>query len=542
MGSIMLLTVTPLENPGPPSPAPPPTPPKPRKDNAKLQKLLRKAAKRSGAQSSPTLTTKSFRSTLSPVSEGDLESLESAAPQKNKKPPPINLPPRFQLKGVTHRAPSPYPKQFTFTVSEQQSLSQYLSPSPVPDTPSPRPFRCSSPNIQFLYPQGGNTPDGLSPRVIANSSPRPCTPQAIEISPTQPLVSHLHVLPSPAIVIHEADGNNTGSLSLNINETINKAHIDGFSALTCEDIKLSQGPSFPRSIPDQQESSHKPTGSSTLENVPIKPVSTSSKVTDTKKIVHNVSRVVEIPQIVTANDTRTTSVNQALTTVNSTDNPDGQSKVTVNTVSVEVTISSKSTGASLVTSSTDLPEIVSKTEESTILKPPEKPKPPRKKPGGGWARLVKHLVVEPEEPTFLELQKAEDKTEKSVGEKKAATEGTQQSKTNRANKMWDALLYHMGTKNKEQENPGSTAPPPLPFFRSRLPLLLHRPRFDARKLKEAASRPLRRVTAFFHRRIAEKEASSTSSTFNRTASGWSIRGEDVEKEDEKNAVAGDMKQ
>ncbi|XP_069821762.1 proline-rich protein 33 [Dendropsophus ebraccatus] len=535
----MLLTVTPLEDPGPPSPVPPPTPPKPRKDNAKLQRLLRKAAKRS-VQASPTLTSKSYRSTLSPVSEGDLENLEPATSQKNKKPPPLNLPPRFQMKGVTHRAPSPYPKQkFTFTVSEQQSLSQYLSPSPVPDAPSPQPFRCSSPNIQFLYPQGGNTPDRLSPRVIANSSPRPCTPQTIETSPKQPPVPQLQVLPSPAIVIHEAHGNDGEPLSSNKNETVNKTQIDGLSTPKCEDTKLPAGSSFHISIPDQQELTFKPSASCSLQNEPTKLVSTltPSKVTD-KEIVHDISKVVEIPNIVSTNSLRTTSVNQAL--------PTGtvkQPEITVTTVSVEVTISPKSTGTTPVTSSTDKLDMVPKTEQTTILKPPEKPKPPRKKPGGGWARLVKHLVVEPEEITFPEPQKTEDKTEKSVGEKKAATEGTPQSKTNRANKMWDALLYHMATANKEQEKPGSTpgstAPPQLPFFRSRLPLLLHRPRFDARKLKEAASRPLRRVTAFFHRRVAEKE---TSSSFNRTASGWSIHGEEAKQEDEKKAVDGDMKQ
>lgn len=534
----MLLTVTPLENPGPPSPAPPPTPPKPRKDNAKLQRVLRKAAKKGGVQASPTPTTKTYRSTLSPVSEADLENIESAAPQKHKKPPSINLPPRFQLKGIIHRAPSPYPKQkFTFTVSEQQSLNQYLSSSPVPDAPSPNPFRSSSPNTLFLYPQGGNTSDRLSPRLIANSSPRPCTPQAIETSPKQPLVSHLQVLTTPAIIVHETNGNDSGPASLNKDETVNKTQIDGYSTPKCEDTKLSKGSSCPRSIPDQEESTYKPIGcSSSSENEPIKPVSTSttSKMADKTEIVHNLSKVVEIPQGVSTNDTRTTSVNQTLTIVNST--------VIVKSVPAEVTITPKTTGTTHVTSTTDKitkSDMFPKSEELTLLKSPEKPKPPRKKPGGGWARLVKHLVVEPEEPKFTELQKAEDKTEESVGEKKDAIEGTQKSKPNRANKMWDALLYRMATTNKEQEKPGSTAPPPLPFFRSRLPLLLHRPRFDARKLKEAASRPLRRVTAFFHRRVAEKE---TSSTFNRTASGWSIRGEEAKQEGEKQAVDGDMKQ
>ncbi|XP_044125422.1 uncharacterized protein LOC122920205 [Bufo gargarizans] len=514
----MLLTVSPLENPGPPSPVPPPTPPKPRKDNAKFQRLLRKAAKRSGVQASPTLTTKSFRSTLSPVNEADLESIESLASQKNKKPPSINLPPRFQFKAVTHRVPSPYPKQkFTFTVIEQQSLSQYLSPSPVPDSSSP--FRSSSPNI--LYPQGGNTTDRLSPRLIAKSSLRPCTPQATETFQKQPLEPHRQILTPPAITVCETNGDDAGPLSPKIDKSTHQTQINGFSTSKCEDTELSKGS---RSLPDQQVSTYKPKACSpSSENESIKPVSTST----TSEISHSRS----------THGSRTSSVSQTLTAI--TVCHDGPSKVTVKAVPVEVKISSKTTGTTRVTSSTGNltnSEIVPKSEDLTILKLPEKPKPPRKKPGGGWARLVKHLVVEPEEPKFPELQKAGDKTEKSVEEVKDSTAGTQQSKANRANKMWDALLYHMATANKGQEKPGSSAPPPLPFFRSRLPLLLHRPRFDARKLKEAASRPLRSVTAFFHRRVADK---GTPSTFNRTASGWSINGEDAKQE--KQAIDVDMK-
>ncbi|KAG8563852.1 hypothetical protein GDO81_016219 [Engystomops pustulosus] len=541
----MLLTVTPLENPGPPSPVPPPTPPKPRKDNAKLQRLLRKAAKKSAVQASPTLTTKSFRSTLSPVSEADLESIESTTPQKHKKPPSIILPPRFQIKGVTHRAPSPYPKQkFTFTVSEQQSLNQYLSPSPVHDSPSPLPFRPTSPNIFFLHPQGGNNPDRLSPRTIANSSPRPCTPKAVEAPQNQSTVPHIQIVSPPEIIVQETNGDNTQPLSPNKDETkVNKIQRGEFFPPKCEDTKSTKVFSCPRPIPDHQESTFTPNGySHDPDDKPTQPESntTTSKITDKKDTIHELSTVGDITHNKSTTDLRPTSIEKAVSAVSSTDYPDGDSKVTVKPVHVNVTISPPIETINVTTSK----DILTKSdmvpiEEITLLKAPEKPKPPRKKPGGGWARLVKHLVVESEEPKFPEQGKAEGKPEQSSEEKKDTTEGTQASKSNRANKMWDALLYHMAATNKEQEKPGPTAPQALPFFRSRLPLLLHRPRFDARKLKEAASRPLRRVTAFFHRRVAEKE---TPSSFNRTASGWSIRGENAEQEDEKKVVDGDMKQ
>ncbi|XP_063800771.1 proline-rich protein 33 [Pseudophryne corroboree] len=540
----MLLTVTPFENPGPPSPAPPPTAPKPQKDNARLQRLLKKAAKRSSVQPSPTQPHKSFRSTLSPVSEADLESLEPTAPQKQQ-PISINLPPRFQVRGTSQRVSSPYPKQrsFTFTVVEQHSLNQYLSPSPVPETSSPRPLGSSSHSPLFLYPPGSSTPDLASQEINVIDTPLPCTPQTKPISPKQPAVPHLAITDPPVIVVHDTNQKTTGLIPPNTDKVekrqsdpnVLKTESDPCTA-KAGDVSLSKAYGCLISVPKtqqsplvaQQETLYKSSACSPLgvenKSAQVPATSPSPVVSDKKGNLLECSRVAEIPSSTSLPLGSTKTIIEA----KNTDSPNVFSEVTPKNLPVKGTSSPNIAGSNHVISVTDSSTTLGKvpnSEELNLLKTAERPRPPRKKPGGGWARLVKHLVVEPEEPTFNEQQKAEGKDEKTGSDVGATTEGTQQSKGIRANRMWDAILYHMATSTKGQEKPG-TAPPPLPFIRSRLPLLLHRPRFDARKLKEAASRPLRRVTAFFHRRITEKAPSS----FNRSASGWSIRGEDGEQE------------
>ncbi|XP_077316850.1 proline-rich protein 33 [Lithobates pipiens] len=527
----MLLTVTPLENPGPPSPVPPPIAPKPGKNNARLQRLLRKSAKKNGAQPLPTQSPKTFRSTLSPVTEGDIESLEPAAAQKNL-PPPIILPPRFQIRGVTHRVPSPYPKHsFTFTVPEQQSLNQYLSPSPTPDTPSPRPSGSSTHDSPFLFPSGGCTSDHGSLR--ANASPRPCTPRHVTFNPTHntqsvaPLII-VSDLPIVAETEPRLDFPNKAETIRENQDNINVPNTESGNA------------TLNSPLPDQQRLINTSSCSTvSLEDNPVRLQVASATLVEINKTELCLT-VAETSSNSSTLPLRPTEVNQTITAVHSTDGGlplFAEVKTTRSPPEVKSVPKLVKTKPAIsetdATTSAKLPN----SEKGNMLKSPERPKPPRKKPGG-WARLMKHLVVEPDEPKFPEPQKIEGKKEKTEEAKAADTETTQQSKGLRANKMWDALLYHMAASSKGQEKPasaeGSTPPDAasaptqsqFPFLRFRLPLLLHRPRFDARKLKEAAARPLRKVTAFFHRRITDK----STSTFNRTASGWSLKAEDVEQE------------
>lgn len=61
------------------------------------------------------------------------------------------------------------------------------------------------------------------------------------------------------------------------------------------------------------------------------------------------------------------------------------------------------------------------------------------------------------------------------------------------------------------------------FLPRRLPILLHKPRFDARKLKELAAKPMTRISTVFEvSRFRPKGAEEHTRSFNRTASGWSV--------------------
>lgn len=301
---------------------------------------------------------------------------------------------------------------------------------------------------------------------------------------------------------------------------------------------------FKSQVPDQQRPINTPHICSTVSlednSIILQPEASISVATNKSQILQ-CSRVSEILPKTSTAPSRPPDVNQTTAPTHTTDGPPLVAEVKITNLPPEVKSLPKPVEVKLAISESNVSSTAKypDSEEGTLLKSPERTKPPRKKPGGGWARLMKHLVVEPDEPTFPEPQKTEGKEEKTEEAKGANTEAKPQSKGLRANKMWDALLYHISTSSKGQEKPasgeGSTtetasapaaAPSQFPFLRFRLPLLLHRPRFDARKLKEAASRPLRRVTSFFHRRITDK----SSGTFNRTASGWSIKGDDAEQE------------
>ncbi|KAJ8417081.1 hypothetical protein AAFF_G00283080 [Aldrovandia affinis] len=158
----------------------------------------------------------------------------------------------------------------------------------------------------------------------------------------------------------------------------------------------------------------------------------------------------------------------------------------------------------------------------------------------GWTRLKKHMVVEPEEPKFPDVEEesnketacAEGAGEQSGGGTAEAGEQSQEvakkKATPRAMKMWDAILFQMfATKENimQQINKGGGESKDMakgiPSFVHRLPLLLYSPRFDARKLKEAASKPLQKIATVFEMGLLNrKHQDEEPKDFNRTAKGF----------------------
>ncbi|XP_053339069.1 adhesive plaque matrix protein [Clarias gariepinus] len=180
-----------------------------------------------------------------------------------------------------------------------------------------------------------------------------------------------------------------------------------------------------------------------------------------------------------------------------------------------------------------------------LLKAFQKPKGMKSRLSG-WSRLKKHMVVEIEEPKFPvtepELKKdALDGTAQEASEQEnqcKETDKTSEAESKdapRATKMWDAILFQMfatkesimqqieASKTEEQKKAEakSDSPKEIPAFAHRLPVLLYSPRFDARKLKEAAARPMTKIATVFEMGlIGRKNKEEEPKDFNRIARGF----------------------
>ncbi|KFP88758.1 Uncharacterized protein C11orf89, partial [Apaloderma vittatum] len=160
------------------------------------------------------------------------------------------------------------------------------------------------------------------------------------------------------------------------------------------------------------------------------------------------------------------------------------------------------------------------------LPPAEETKPPGANTSG-WNRLRKHLMVHSEAPNFPEPKPAklgqEDKSKEEDSSQAIVSQDHRLFKS-RATRMWDAILYQV-TVNKEKKQQAEEKKPRKEehfFLPRRLPILLHKPRFDARKLKELAAKPMTKISTMFEvSRFRPEAAEKHANSFNRTASGWS---------------------
>ncbi|XP_034540583.1 mucin-2 [Notolabrus celidotus] len=194
-----------------------------------------------------------------------------------------------------------------------------------------------------------------------------------------------------------------------------------------------------------------------------------------------------------------------------------------------------------------------------LLKVLQKPKGMKSKLSG-WSRLKKHMVVEQEEPKFPEMSSEKEtvKQDQSEGakveEKKPADKPADKAADKPADKpdsaqdenqtkdapvaakMWNAVLFQMfSTKEnimhqielnkseEEKEVVEKDESREIPSFAHRLPVLLFSPKFDAKKLKEAASRPVTKISTVFEMGlIGRKGKEEEPKDFNRTARGFTV--------------------
>ncbi|KAJ6665051.1 hypothetical protein lerEdw1_005282 [Lerista edwardsae] len=569
----MLITVTPPHEPASlhPQAPPPPILPKPGMDNLRLQRLLKKAAKKKAMLTAQQAT--SFRSSLSPVSEASPD-LERSSPLKPKETTTthltINLPPRFSIKPVVHHVSSPFPrgKPFTFTVSEQRSLSEHLKLSVSP-IGSPRHRPCS--------PEPSWQPKSYPPPETHTQFPPSSSTHSAFLVP-EPPISLTPMVETPAVVTHVVQTH---------------AYIHSVQAPRARTPLLEQSTQYPisenkplppapqihqsyppprhlqatsqaRPLTPKLESASTPEPSSAMTaalHVPRLHVTSISPTLQFSRPVtpgsdrgpesasapehpSTMIAALHVPRLHVTSTSPTPQFSRPVTPGsdrgpaphNETQRPPSPKAFQKHRMPEAV-----APAPSAITTHSVLPEarqgkqaippqapVASQSTSSPIPKP--KPPVPPKSKFGGWSRLKKHLLVETEEPQFP-VSEPEPARPKLVGEKKESESDVGQDKRvtkSRAVKMWDAILYQMTTsKARKQQEEKEIGREGVSLFRRRLPLLLHRPRFDARKLKELASKPMTKITTLFEvRRIQRQPSEEAPTSFNRTASGWPLQGSD----------------
>ncbi|XP_060117184.1 proline-rich protein 33 [Heteronotia binoei] len=490
----MLITVTPPHEPASlhPQAPPPPILPKPGKDNLKLQRLLKKAAKKKATLSAQQAT--SFRSSLSPVSEAspDLEHNERSSPLKPTETTThlaINLPPRFSIKPVIHHVSSPFPKgkPFAFSVTEQRSLSEHLK-----ITSSPSPSSLQRPSIaEPSWPLRGQPQSDVHTQLYPLSalqsvlvSPEPPVETSVVVSHIAETHTAIHSMqpPSPLSQLtpkYPSSEDRPPAVHLQVHQKYPPP----------DQIPTAHFSSQARPIAPTFETAsalEPPTRTVAILHVPGQQVVVGSPA-PSRLVMPGSDRGPE-PHIETQKYA----------------GPTGPQKHMIETAMPAPSTISTHVPLPEARCEQSLPPPV--TPQDTLPKP--KPAVPPKSKLSGWSRLKKHLIIESEEPQFPvpepKSTKPEEEGIKVVQGSQAETGQDKRISKSRAIKMWDAILYQMTTSKAKKQQGGEkeirrqgTFP-----FRRRLPLLLHRPRFDARKLKELASKPMTKITTLFEvRRI-----------------------------------------
>nr|XP_033784606.1 mucin-2-like [Geotrypetes seraphini]XP_033784607.1 mucin-2-like [Geotrypetes seraphini] len=590
----MLITVTPLQSGLLHPQAPPPLLPKPGKENLRLQRLQKKSAKKP-VLAAPQPNT--YRSTLSPVNEAspDLEYNGYTPPPKTPETPKyltISLPPRY-TKPVIHHVASPYSKQksFTFTISEQRSLSEYIKLTP--SSPISVVSKQRIPHVQLQQPPQGPRAES----VVPNQAPKPTTGHSS---------SAIHHISAPKTPSSTTADLSTSDFEAPVQVThVTEVHTQVSSVQTLrartptlERDEKNMTPNDEKRIPvsmaqpetshselptkclssvvntnDNTAATHEQVNTTTIFVFPPSPSSPASEIpraatpkskSDDARGSRPLTPSTPVPRLLTPNASvhrpvspgttfsrpaiTNDKISESLTEITRSPTPkqDISAVVCMDEMCGTPTKTDKSVNSKIihVPVHDTSPQSTANDDKSNIsILPKAEPlmKSTEIKPSrtnlSGWSRLKKHLVVDPEEPEFPAPEsdtpkpKEEEKKIEMVHEDSTIDDKTAKPKESRATKMWNAVLFQMMKESLKQakEREETTKSGEMQIikderifpFRCRLPLLLFAPRFDARKLKEAASRPLKKITALFDLgRLHHKATHEELKDFNRSASGW----------------------
>lgn len=436
---------------GPPGP-PPPLLPKPGKDNLRLQKLLRKAAQKKMAGAAPA-PPGAFRTSLSPVSEASHD-LETAAPRATEVPCSAKAP------CVAAPLPCSLPTPVIHHVASPLQRSTF-SFSLTQRRALAAHFKVPS-SLEALDSEPVRAPSGFAPVSVPAARSTHITQVHIQLAPSP----HAGTPEPPRMALPGSPSNQDGDTSPCTPSTQPLIPVVHIRPLPTGAQVASPGPEETpkaRLLPSFQTSVSKEAGIRVV--VPIAPTYRSPRPSpySPAPMVPETERLEEPLRAGPAS---------------------------------EVERVSSSLGSSL-----PAPPLGS----HTCPAPKVAPKPQV----SGWTRLKKQLMEEAEQPPFPgpELSLEPTQTEGS-------TLARPQPPASRASRMWNAVLHRMSVAESHDCPVGRRdGEHPLASL-GRLPFL-YRPRFNARKLQEAARPP-----PTLHSIL---ELSPQPKNFNRTAAGWRLQ-------------------
>ncbi|XP_059705046.1 proline-rich protein 33 [Haemorhous mexicanus] len=532
----MLITVSsstqPVSNHHPLSP--PPTLPKPGKDNLRLQRLLKKAARKNAILTSEQ--GKSFRSSLSPVNEAspDQERAESAAPAAETPEataaPSAPLPTQLSIRPVSHRALSPFRKgkPFALKVTEQRRIAEHVKLTASSAMPLlQKPEALETP--QQPEGMGSHLPSPSDPSESVFPQPPPSSTPSKERAPEVTYVTKVNTYfhsvkppraktptpnPTQGTVSHE-DKRPTSPAP----QTSSSEPPPEQTPTSLKDSKaappLPKPPLVPAAETESPDQAPKPAPTekpSTSDAHTNKPTTHGSN-TECKTAPELPEQDRDIPEP----STSSAPWRQARPATAAPAQADGTGSTSTDTKAEHVT-------EPQMTPSSPNTSCPPKAEPAPS--PGEAPRPPGSS-ASGWHRLKKHLMVQPEATNFPESKP--EKQGQEEGNKEDAAQAVIKQDCmlvkSKAMRMWDAILYQVALSKEKKQQAEEKKPQKEEslFLPRRLPILLHKPRFDARKLKELAAKPMTKISTMFEvRHFRPKGAEEHTKSFNRTASGWSV--------------------
>ncbi|XP_069421872.1 proline-rich protein 33 [Ovis canadensis] len=516
-----------LCRPGPPG-QPPPLLPKPGKDNLRLQRLLRKAARKRMAGGGPPAPPGAFRTSLSPVSEASRDQeAPSPRPMEALRPAEPSCP---------TEAPSPAEPP---RPAEPSRPTEALRPREAP-RPANTVHPTEAPHLAeaLRLMEASHPVEALRPAEAVHPADAPCpteAPKAVATTPRCPPTPVIHHVASPT-------QRSTFSFSLAQRRSL-ASHFratgpqltapapepawcpSGFTqvaAPTARGRHVSQvhvqlapspqggTPDPPPAAPQDQHMAPCPPGAQPLIPVAhIRPLPIGTQVASSRPAASPVPRPPTSLQPSVPREAGTRVVVPIVPTYCSPGpSPFRPASGTPGAGRLEEPpTAGPATEAERVSS----PHAASLPAPLAGPHPCPAPRATARPQLSGWARLKKQLLEEPEEPQFPGPEPSPGQVDQG---KTALASPEPRPPASRASKMWDAALYRVSMAESRSSQVGPGAGVSTLAGLRRLPFL-YRPRFNARKLQEVAARPPPVTSPVLVLNPQPKN-------FNRTAAGWRL--------------------